>query len=128
MAIGLDEALGVHGDTLIARSRRAEVLATNLANQDTPGYLARDLDFKAVLAGLGDRGELHTTHPRHVPESGADPETLLYRVPLQPALDGNSVEPHVEKGEFTNNAVRYFAELTFLNSKVQGVLRALRGE
>ena len=120
---------GIHAQAMALRARRAEILATNLANADTPGYQARDLDFAAVLAGEGEQGAMLVTHGRHL--GGADPDfsyALRYREPLQASLDQNSVDVQAERAAFADNAMRYQASLTFLNGRIRGLLSALRGE
>lgn len=129
MAIGFERALSVHAQALEVRSRRAEILAANLANVDTPNYRARDLDFKATLAGLqGREGALKATHAMHMQAQGDAPGELLYRMPAQMAVDGNTVEEEQEKAAFSDNALRYQAGLRFLGNRVQGLLTAIRGE
>ena len=123
------DVFGIHAQALALRTRRAEILATNLANADTPGYQARDLDFAAVLAGAGEQGAMLVTNGRHL--GGADPDfsyALRYREPLQASLDQNSVDVQAERAAFTDNAMRYQASLTFLNGRIRGLLSALRGE
>ncbi|MFZ4791629.1 MAG: flagellar basal body rod protein FlgB [Candidatus Competibacteraceae bacterium] len=129
MAINFDRALSVHAQALELRSRRTEILAANLANVDTPNYLARDMDFKATLASFqGQNTPLQATHAVHFPARGHDPGELLYRKPTQMAIDGNTVEEEQEKAAFSDNALRYQASLRFLGSRVQGLLSAIRGE
>ncbi len=132
----LDAQLGVHADALRVRSQRAELIANNLANADTPGFKARDVDFRAALAasGYGDASgglALSTTQGRHVggPAAlgGADP-ALQYRQPLAPSLDGNTVDVQVEQASFAENAVRYQATLTFINSRLRGLMTAITGQ
>ncbi|SMR73332.1 flagellar basal body rod protein FlgB [Marinobacterium sediminicola] len=132
MAISFDAALGVHDDALALRARRAEVLANNIANADTPNYKARDLDFAAILAGQGREFELpmertESTHQSEYlePDMAAD---LLFRTPHQPSVDGNTVELQEEMARYTDNAIRYQASFQFLNSKFQGLTRAIKGE
>lgn len=123
------DVLGIHTQALALRARRAEILATNLANADTPGYQARDLDFAAVLAGQGNEGALRTTDLRHL--GGADPDfdfALRYREPLQASLDHNTVDVQAERAAFVDNAMRYQASLTFLNGRIRGLISALRGD
>lgn len=123
------DPFGIHSQALALRSRRAEVLATNLANADTPGYQARDLDFAAVLAEQGDHGALRVSDVRHL--GGIDPGfefALRYREPLQASLDNNTVDVQAERAAFTDNAMRYQASLTFLNGRIRGLMSALRGE
>lgn len=129
MAIGFERALNVHAQALELRSRRAEILAANLANADTPNYQARDIDFKAALASLQGRGEaLKATHAAHLQARRAASGELLYRTPTQMAIDGNTVEEEREKAEFADNALRYQASLRLLGNRVQSLLTAIRGE
>lgn len=131
MTISIDSALGLHVEALRLRERRTEVLAGNLANADTPGFKARDLDFNAILAQHRDAPRLATTAPAHIGRStagGGSPAELLYRVPAQSSLDGNTVDPHLEKAAFAENAVRYQATLMILGSRLNGLMTAIRGE
>ena len=123
-----DNSLNTHAQALLLRSRRATVLATNLANADTPNYLARDVDFRTSLDSALNGGQLAATDPRHLQGQGAAPGALRYRVPIQPAIDGNTVEAHLEKAAFADNAVRYQASLELLNSRIRGLLGAIKGE
>jgi len=127
--VSIGDLFGIHELALGLRARRADLLAANLANADTPGYRARDLDFSAALEqAIGGSAEgLRRTHPRHL-GAGRPQDTVRYRVPLQPSLDGNTVEPHYEKAEFMENAIRYQATLTFLGSRIRGLRLAIRGE
>lgn len=123
------DPFGIHSQALALRARRAEVLATNLANADTPGYQARDLDFAAVLAEQGERGAMQVTDARHLGGLDADFDyALRYRQPLQASLDHNTVDVQAERAAFTDNAMRYQASLTFLNGRIRGLMSALRGE
>ena len=136
MANSLDQYLGVHAAALDVRARRTELIANNLANADTPGYQARDLDFRAAMArASGDKTtsgvHLSTTRAGHIggnatAETAANPD-LKYRTPLAPSLDGNTVDAQLEQASFAENAVRYQATLTFLNSKFRGLLTAIMG-
>lgn len=135
MPITFDSALGIHDKALLVRSQRAELLASNLANSDTPGYKARDIDFKSVLenaqAAKSQIGgnNLQLTHNKHIQiSSAAVGAETLYRVPNQPSLDGNTVDAQLEKAAFADNAMRYQASLTFLDGKFKGLIAALKGE
>lgn len=130
MPINIDSALGIHAKALVVRGRRAEVLASNLANADTPNYKARDIDFKTALQqAQSGHVPLKVTHTGHIQPAGTGLYgPLLYRVPQQPSLDGNTVDTHVEQAEFTRNAVNYQASLTFLGGKLKTLLSAIRGE
>ncbi|MEJ2455740.1 MAG: flagellar basal body rod protein FlgB [Candidatus Thiodiazotropha sp.] len=126
-----DDAFGIHERALLLRAQRAEVLAANMANADTPGYKARDFDFKAMLANEVDNSSrLRTTQSGHIQteEGMVPPAQLLYRTPMQPSLDGNTVDTEQEHTAFSANAVEYQATLNFINSKIAGIRKALRGE
>jgi flagellar basal-body rod protein FlgB len=131
MAISFDKALGDMPAQLALYSKRSSLLASNIANADTPNFKARDIDFRAVLAGAGgDNIALQTTQPGHIAGAGgllSGPD-LLYRVPTQPSLDGNTVNAEIEQAEFTENAVRYQSTLTFLTGRFQSLKLALKGE
>jgi flagellar basal-body rod protein FlgB len=136
MAINLDKYIGVHAAALDVRARRGEMIANNLANADTPGFKARDIDFRTALArAAGDQTvpgvALSTTQSGHIATNAeanaTGPLDLKYRVPLAPALDGNTVDAQIEQASFAENSVRYQATLTFLNSKFRGLLTAILG-
>ena len=127
----LDEAFGIHGQALQLRARRAELLAGNLANADTPGFKARDFDFQKMLKQeVGQPVRMAVTNERHVQmESGlVPPAQLLYRVPNQASLDGNTVDSQQEYAAYATNALEYQASLRFLTSKIQSLKSAIRGE
>jgi flagellar basal-body rod protein FlgB len=122
---------GIHEDALVLRSRRNEVLASNLANADTPGYKARDFDFNAILRReMQPAVRLATTRPGHIAtDTGLVASTQMgYRVPQQASLDGNTVEVEREQTEFMANALRYQASLRFLDGKVKGLKLAMKGQ
>jgi flagellar basal-body rod protein FlgB len=135
MPVNLDQYVGVHAAALDVRARRGELIANNLANADTPGYRARDIDFRQAMArASGDQTSgvaLSTTNAGHIGgAASADASTspdLKYRTPLAPALDGNTVDAQIEQAAFAENAVRYQATLSFLNSKFRGLLTAILG-
>jgi flagellar basal-body rod protein FlgB len=130
--MGLNDIFGVHGLALEVRSRRAELLAANLANADTPGYKARDIRFQDVLsAANGDSVTLDTTDPRDLgggSSGGLFGTDVLYRVPMQPSLDGNTVDTQVEEEAFMKNAVQYQTSLQFLDSRIKTLQLALKGQ
>jgi len=151
--LSLDNYLGIQPDALEVYSQRSEVLAANLANADTPGYQARDIDFRAALAAAGqgqdqeqgqEQGQVssqssaasggalqpETTSPDDVTASPAQggvstEQYLKYRVPLAPSLDGNTVDSQMEESAFAQNNVRYEASLTFLESKFADLSTAI---
>lgn len=118
MGINFDKALGLHTDALKLRAERTKILASNIANESTPGFQARDLDFSASLrqALTGDQ------------ESGGDAPDLQYRVPNHPAANGNTVELGVEQAAFSQNASDFQTSLTFINIKLKGLAHAIEGQ
>ena len=133
MPISFERAFSIHADALLLRGQRSSILASNIANVDTPNYKARDIDFHAVLRDAGSRAAqsvtLASTHRDHItPARDALQPALLYRNPLHPSLDGNSVDSHVEQAQFAENAMLYQASFTFLNGKVRGLMKVLKGE
>ena len=132
MGINLDKTLSFNQRALAVFNRRSEVLAANLANADTPNYKARDIDFQAALRGAMGSGKslpLTVTQPGHIRAGGGEGrEELLYRVPHQPAVDGNTVETAEEQARFSENAMRYLAEVRFTGDKIRGIKRAIKGE
>jgi flagellar basal-body rod protein FlgB len=137
MPLNLDQYVSVHATALDVRARRGELIANNLANADTPGYQARDIDFRQAMARAAGETptsgvQLSTTNAGHIggntSANAATNPDLKYRTPLAPALDGNTVDAQVEQAAFAENAVRYQATLTFLNSKFRGLLAAITGQ
>lgn len=121
MSIDFKQALGVHADALHLRAERTRVLATNIANENTPGFQARDMDFGAVLQQTQARaGEVLDT------EAGAADK--LYRVPYHPSRDGNTVEIGVEQAAFSQNASDFQTSLSFVNMKLKGLAKAISGQ
>ncbi len=126
----LDQALGIHPQALQLRARRAEILAANLANADTPAYKARDFDFQAVLRREAPGVRLATTRPGHI-QPGTGPLSsaqVAYRVPTQPASDGNTVDPDLEYNQYASNLLEYQASLRFLNDRIKTLKLAIRGQ
>lgn len=134
MPFNIDTALGIHPQALAVRARRAEILAANIANADTPNYKARDIDFRALLGGAQEHqgnARLVATNAAHL----ADAETagnvdggLMYRMPQQPSIDGNTVDPQTEYAQFAQNALQYQASLTFLSGRIRNLMTAIRGD
>ena len=119
MTINFHKALGVHAEALQVRADRTRVLASNIANENTPGFTARDLDFGAMLQERADleNGEM----------AMLDAETL-YRTPFHPSADGNTVEIGVEQAAFSQNASDFQTSLTFVNMRLKGLAKAIAGQ
>jgi flagellar basal-body rod protein FlgB len=123
VALDIDSYLGVHAQALRLREQRTELLATNLANADTPGYKARDIDFRSALAAATS-----TAAKGGVGVAGNADAHLKYRTPLAPSLDGNTVDAQLEQAAFAENAVRYQATLSFLSARFRSLMTAITGQ
>lgn len=126
----LNDALGIHEQALRVRNQRMEVLAQNIANADTPNFKARDIDFKSVLAQVGSLStSMAATRTGHY-ENGEAPDAqgLRYRMPFNTSMDGNTVEISVEQAQYGKAAADYQATLSFLESRISGIRKALRGD
>jgi flagellar basal-body rod protein FlgB len=133
MSINFNKAFGIHEQALDVQSRRSAVLANNIANADTPGYKARDIDFRQALQSAmqntGSPGLVRTDARHYAGNSSYVNTALQYRIPMQPDTgDGNTVDAHVEQAAFAQNATQYQTSLTFLNGKIRSLLTAIRGE
>jgi flagellar basal-body rod protein FlgB len=134
MPINFDSALGIHADALRVRSQRAEMLASNLANADTPNYKARDIDFQSAMKMAMDSqspSSLKSTNSKHFStqvNSLSTSPVVQYRSVMQDSLDGNTVDTQIEQSQFMENAVQYQASLEFLGGKFSSLLKAIKGE
>jgi len=132
MSISIDRAFSVHDDALMLRSRRTSIIASNIANADTPNYKAKDMDFGSMLkkAQVSDQQfAMKTTNSQHLTElKPLQSFSVMYRNTLNPSLDGNTVDMHVEQAKFSENAVKYQSSFTFLNSKINNLMLAIRGQ
>ncbi len=125
----ITQHLSFHAASLGLRSRRNEILASNIANAATPHFKARDISFEEEIRKQEKIGPLHTSNKRHFALASIKTgEETLYRQPVSPSLDGNTVEMAVEQIEFSENVVRYQTSLTFLNNRISGLLSAIKGE
>lgn len=125
----LDKFLQPNAAALQLRNKRMEVLSSNIANAATPGFKAKDIDFaSAYRSAVEGTGALQTTSSLHMATVGGGPAEMRYRAPLSSSLDGNTVELHVEQLQFAENAMRYEASLNFLNDRINGLRKALKGE
>jgi flagellar basal-body rod protein FlgB len=130
MTLTPDNLFGIHTRALDLWQRRTEVLANNLANADTPGYLARDVDFRKVLAAAGGGADglaLQTTTPGQIGNAGQAADGLAYRVPTQPSMDGNTVDAQAEQAAFAANGVHYQASLSFITAQIRMLRTAISG-
>src|SRR3990172_8052168 len=130
----LDDALRFQQTALSLRAARQELLASNIANADTPNYKARDVNFAGALqnALAGTTTDLPAvrTSPMHL-EGNSGTSILgtpvMYRKPVQPSADGNTVDMDVERAQFADNALRYEASVMFVNARFKSILTAIQG-
>ena len=143
----IDDYLGTHANALRLRSQRTKVLASNIANADTPNYKARDMAFAEVLRDVGGPAQfapkkltlsrsqggtsgMSMTNDRHINgrQTASTSAPLMYRQPQEASLDGNTVDKDMEQARFAENTIRYQASLEFIKTRVSGLVRALRSE
>lgn len=122
------KAFGIHERALGVRSQRLEVLSRNIANADTPNYKAEELDFKAMLKETS-REYISATHAKHYAALEEQPDDgMRFRVPFNSTFDGNTVEISVEQAQFGQAAAEYQTTLNFLENRIGGIRKALKGE
>jgi flagellar basal-body rod protein FlgB len=145
----LTSGLEIHSKALVLRAERQRIIASNIANADTPGYVARDINFKEALSQQLGSGSSQlsstsqrpganestlTTHPKHIALSGlgssqlSGASDLNYAIQSQPSVDGNSVDLDRERANFVDNSVRYESTLRFINGSAKTILSAIQGQ
>jgi flagellar basal-body rod protein FlgB len=134
----LTDALAFQSQALVLRSERQRLIASNIANADTPGYVARDFDFRQALEQATAKNTTapgsarqHTTHAKHLSlqtRDGQLGQTLAYAPVTQPSMDSNTVDLDRERSNFTDNAVRYESTLRFINGYSKTILSAIQGQ
>jgi len=131
MSQPIDNLFGMHTGAMALWQRRTEVLASNLANADTPGYLARDVDFRKALAAASGNGggnlAMNTPTAGQIDTASQAADTLAYRVPTQPSMDGNTVDAQQEQAAFAANGVHYQASLAFITAQIRMMRTAITG-
>ena len=135
MASNLDQLFASNLQALQVGNRRMELLAANIANADTPGYLARDIDFRAAMNSVGNDGpggtiQMAATRQGHIngTDGGLAGAPILYRTSIQPSMDGNTVDTERESAAVAETAIRYEAALMFFNAKISGLHSAITGD
>jgi flagellar basal-body rod protein FlgB len=130
--MALDPLFGVHAAALSVQKQRMDVLAANIANSDTPHFLARDIDFAATLQQLQGQDDpaatLEQTQVGHMAGSAAQAYGLVWRIPVQGSADGNTVDTQIEQAKFADAALHYQASLQFIDGRVKGMLTAITGQ
>ena len=125
----IENHLSIHSNALNLRGKRNKILASNIANAATPNFKARDIDFDVEMKKKEKIGNIMVNHEKHFALlSKVRPNDVMFREPLNPSLDGNTVEMAVEQMEFSENVVRYQTTLQFLTNKISGLMSAIKGE
>ncbi|QBG37731.1 flagellar basal body rod protein FlgB [Litorilituus sediminis] len=130
MAIGFDKGFQMHAQGMVLRSQRAEVIASNIANADTPGYKAKGMDFSQAMAQATQRqqGQISKTHEKHFDIRTQVDNSVQYRVPNQPDTgDSNTVDVQVERNLYLENSLEYQASVQFLNGKIKAYKKVISG-
>ena len=124
----LTDSLDFHAQALSLRAERQRLIASNIANADTPGFLARDFDFARALRNVtGSMNDSTCGIARSVMNPGGETQpTLRYATPSQSSLDGNSVDMDRERASFVDNSVKYEATLRFVNASVRTAMDAMK--
>ena len=129
-----DRQIQFHQTALNLQAHRQQLIASNIANADTPNYKAKDVDFRAALQGALQAATstvpLATTQSGHIQGGGAPTLEGLtgYRAELQSAVDGNTVNMDIERAAFAENALRYEASVTFISGMFRSMNTALTGQ
>lgn len=134
MSNTINQALKFQQTALNLRAQRSQLLASNIANADTPHFKARDIDFKSALAqAVSGRASgtlpLANSSARHLPSATeASPVGAQYRTEQQSSVDGNTVNLDIERAQFAENAVHYEASITFISGTLKTLQTAITGQ
>lgn len=128
----MTQEIGMLSKAIDLRAYRHQVLASNIANADTPQYKARDFDFRTAMqnavAGRQEGGglALATTSSGHIGGgSAAGSPSLQYRAETQSAVDGNTVDMDTERAQIADNAIQYEILTRLISDKFSGMRTAL---
>jgi flagellar basal-body rod protein FlgB len=130
----LTDSLSFQAQALTLRAERQRLIASNIANADTPGYQARDMNFAQALqqatSGMASAGTMQATQPGHMQPAGGPggDASLQYALPSQTNLDRNTVDLDRERASFADNSLKYEAALRFINYDVKQQLDAIKGQ
>lgn len=126
----MDKLFGLSEQGLKLTEDRAVMITNNLANSSTPNYKAKDIDFTKIMQDVNRHSsQLDKTSTRHL--SGlntVDGVQTMYRIPMQASMDGNTVDPEIERKNFLQNSIRYQVSLTFIQNRTEEIMKAIKGE
>jgi len=126
----MDAIFGLSEKALAVTEERASLLSSNLVNSGTPNFKAKDIDFNKVMQDVNHANSLHVTNAKHLSGSkgnvGGAP--VQYRIPMQMSMDGNTVDPEIERKNFLENSMKYQVSLTFIQNKTDQIMKAMKGD
>ncbi len=126
----MDKIFGVAEKALTVTEERASLISSNLVNSSTPNYKAKDIDFDKVMKDVDSTSMLQSTNPQHIRTSSNEAGGLpiQYRIPMQTSMDGNTVDPEIERKNFMQNSLKYQVSLTFIQNKTDQIMKAMKGD
>lgn len=125
----MDKLFGLSEKALQVTEDRAVLLSTNIVNSETPNYKAKDIDFYKVMNGLDNSQPLETTSSAHIQrEDMVGGSEVKFRIPMQFSMDGNTVDPEIERKNFLENSLRYQVNLSFIQNKADQIMKAIKGD
>lgn len=126
----MDKVFGLSERSMQLTEDRASLITTNLVNGSTPNYKAKDIDFYQVLKNVDQTGaSLVTSNPNHIAMAeDLTTNNIKYRIPMQTSMDGNTVDPEIERKNYLENSLRYQVSLTFIKSKTSELSKAIKGD
>ncbi len=125
----MDDVFGLSGNALQLCEDRTVLLTNNIANASTPHYKAKDLDFHSLLQKTNiPQPSLARTQAHHLNQvESLGGNNVMYRIPQQNNLDGNTVDEQMERKNFIENALHYQMSLTFIQNKTEELKKAFKG-
>lgn len=125
----MSDLFGLSEKALSLSEDRAVMLTTNIVNSGTPNYKAKDIEFEKVLAGIQPEKSLKLTSSKHIQlDHQINGAQVKYRVPMQYSMDGNTVDPEIERKNFLENSMKYQVSLTFIQNKTEQLMKAIKGD
>ena len=118
-----DKLFGLHADAMRLQARRLELIASNIANADTPGFRAKALNFEAAMAEVASRQQTQAA-----PEQNIGDNHVNFRTALQPSVDGNTVDVSMEQADFADASLRYQISMRMLEGRMRSLISAMRIE
>jgi flagellar basal-body rod protein FlgB len=126
----MDAIFGLSEKALAVSEERATLLSSNLVNSATPNYKAKDIDFDKIMKNINEASTLHKTNSKHIATAAGEINgaQVQYRIPMQISMDGNTVDPEIERKNFLENSMKYQVSLTFIQNRTDEIMKAIKGE